>query len=198
MRTLLAALLVLIAVGCQAAPIQDLRLSWRGVGRSPRATPSVSAALSQVPIAFGLRDVRPDPSFVGTHQRENVPVRTSDSVAVFCSTQVGEMLRMAGARFEERPQAVIEAELVELRVDEGGRFNGQAVLRFIVRTGAGEWTRTYQGASHRWGRTHSVDNFNEALSNSLAEATSRLLVDESFAQALLGYVGPPAPGPYAP
>jgi hypothetical protein len=196
MRTILAAVLVVMAVACHAPPIGNLHLEWRGVGSPPRASPWVSQALAQVPIAFGVRDTRPDPYFVGTHEDEKLPVRTSDDVAAYCSARMGDMLRLAGARFEQPPRAVVEVDLLEYRVDETGRFNGQVVLQVTVHaTGAVDWSRTYRGTSHRWGKTHSPDNFNEALSNALADAVGHLFADDTFGQALLAYDGPaPQPG----
>lgn len=156
------------------------------------------------PLAFGLRDVRPDPSAVGLFEGSGFVVRTSDNVAEYCSTRVGEMLARAGARLNETPMAVLEMELLEYSVVEGGAFNGVVRIRAIVRRGAGPvWSRTYVGKSKRWGRTHNPENFNEALSNALADVTSQLIQDDDFARALAGEPGPdplppPPPPPRAP
>ena len=194
MRLLLAAALVVMSVACGAGPIQNLPLSWQGVSEMPRPTPSVAQALANVPIAFGLRDVRTDPTAVGSHEEDNHVVRTSDNVAQYCSARIGEMLRAAGARLDESPVAVVETDLVEFRVNEGGRFNGLVALRVNVRrTGSADWSKTYQGTSSRWGKSHSPDNFNEALSNALAEAVTQLVKDDAFALALMAGAGQPPP-----
>ena len=48
------------------------------------------------------------------------------------------------------------------------------------------WAKTYVGSSKRWGRTHNPENFQEALSNALADVAQKLLSDEAFAAALTG------------
>ncbi len=165
--------------------IQNLPLAWRGVAGTPQPSAAVAQSFAASPIAFGLRDVRPDPSVVGSFE-DGFVVRTTDNVAEYCSTRVGELLAHAGARLNEPPRAVLEAELLEYHVAEGGTFAGLVRIRAIVRHGSGEpWTRTYVGKSTRWGRTHNPENFNEALSNALAEVTQQLVQDEAFARALV-------------
>jgi hypothetical protein len=191
-RLLAIAFLVLAACGGYGQ-IQNLSLAWRGVDGSPHPSGSVARSFASSPLAFGLRDVRPDPSVVGMHEDSGFVVRTTDNVAQYCSTRLGDMLARAGARLNEPPIAVLETELLDYRVVEAGAFNGVVRLRALVRRGGGEaWSRTYLGKSKRWGRTHNPANFNEALSNALADVTSQLVQDEDFARAL---VGEPAAAP---
>ncbi len=56
--------------------------------------------------------------------------------------------------------------------------------------GAAPWSKTYTGTGKRWGRTHNPENFSEALTSALAEASRRLVQDQEFAAALTGT--PPA------
>jgi hypothetical protein len=162
-----------------------LSLSWRGVDESPEPNAEVAQSLASTPIAFGLRDVRPDPSAVGSYDNGATIVRTSDNVAQFCSSKLGEMLAHAGARMNETPQAVLETELLVYKVVEGGTFAAQVRLRARVHRASGEeWSKTYEGTGKKWGRTHNPDNYNEALSNALEDATSKLLTDDDFAHAI--------------
>lgn len=167
--------------------IQNLPLRWRGVEELPRPNGAVARALSTTPLAFGLRDLRTDPTAVGVYQESGWVVRTTDNVGQYCTDRMGEMLVHAGARLGQTPAVPLEAELIDYQVIEGGTFEGTVRLRAIVRRGSGEpWSKTYTGSSKRWGRTHNPENFNEALSNALADATHQLLNDESFASALVG------------
>lgn len=153
----------------------------------PRATGSVSHAFATASLSFGLRDLRTDPTAVGVYQEGGWVVRTTDNVGQYCSDRLGEILVHAGARFTPQPSAALEAELIDYQVVEGGTFAGTARLRMIVHRGAGEpWSKTYVGTSKRWGRTHNPDNFNESLSNALADAAQKLLSDDEFATALTG------------
>lgn len=159
---------------------------------APRPSPPVAQALAQVPLAFGLRDVRPDPALVGLQEDGNQAIRTPDNVAQFASARMGEMFRSAGARMDETAVAVIETDLVEFRVTEGGRFKGLVALRVTVRRGGSpDWSKSYEGTSNRWGRTHNPENMNEALSNALADAMGKLVSDHAFGMALMAGQAPP-------
>jgi hypothetical protein len=142
-------------------------------------------SLRAVPFAFGVRDTRPDPYFVGVHEDIGHVVRTSDNVAQYCSSRMGDMLIAAGARLNETPMANVDAEIVEYRVDESGTFTGLVRIRVAVRQGDTIlWTQMYDGKSKRWGKDYSPENFNEALSNALQEATAKLITDDAFGRAL--------------
>lgn len=169
-------------------------MRWRGVDVMPKPSSSVARALASASLSFGLRDMRADPSAVGVFQDSGFIVRTSDNVGQYCTDRMGEMLVHAGARLNPSPSAALETELIDYHVIEGSTFVGTVRLRAIVRRGSGEpWTKTYVGTSKRWGRTHSPDNFNEALSNALADVTQQLVQDEDFATALAGRQGSSAP-----
>ena len=194
-RALPLAFLVIAACGAaRGGQIQNLPMRWRGVDVMPKPSSSVARALASASLSFGLRDMRADPSAVGVFQDSGFIVRTSDNVGQYCTDRMGEMLVHAGARLNPSPSAALETELIDYHVIEGSTFVGTVRLRAIVRRGSGEpWTKTYVGTSKRWGRTHSPDNFNEALSNALADVTQQLVQDEDFATALAGRQGSSAP-----
>ncbi|HEX8106633.1 MAG TPA: YajG family lipoprotein [Kofleriaceae bacterium] len=185
----------LVAAACVAGAacgggdsnIVNLPLRWQGVEALPRASGSVGRALSAAPFALGLRDLRPDPTAVGTYQDTGFVVRTTDNVGQFCSDRLGEMLVRAGARLEPGAPVTVEADLLDYQVVEGKRFVGTVRMRTTVKRGASTvWSKTYTGSNERWGRTHNPENFNEALSNSLADAAQQLLQDNEFAKSLGG------------
>jgi uncharacterized lipoprotein YajG len=187
----IACLVMITAVGtalgtaCGRGQIHNLPLVWTGVDDVPQPSASVARSFAAAPFTFGLRDLRQDPTAVGKYEDDGFVVRTSDNVAQYCSTKMGEMLVRAGARLTETPTAVLEAELLDFQVIEGGVFNGLARIRAIVRRGVEKaWSKTYVGKSKRWGRTHNPDNFNEALSSALVDVTKQLVQDDELAQAL--------------
>jgi hypothetical protein len=197
-RVLPIAFLVIAACGGRGGQIRNLPLAWRGNDGSPKPSASVARSFAAMPLEFGLRDVRPDPSAVGTYEGSGFVVRTTDNVAQYCSSRLGDMLARAGARLAEPPKAALEAELIEYTVVESETYTGLVRLRAILRRGATEaWSKTYVGKSKRWGRTHRPENFNDALSNALADAATQLVQDEEFARALVGdpaAAPPPPPG----
>lgn len=185
----------MVTAACHGSPPSTLALSWRGVTETPRANSVVQESFAAAPFSFTLRDVRPDPTAVGGYDDSSTIVRTPDSVAQFCGTKLGEILISTGARIREQPVAALETELLEYRVIEGGTFAGKVSLRAIVHRGDAAWSKVYTGTSKRWGRSHSPENFNEALSNALADVAEQLVTDDGFGHALIGDELPQAPPP---
>jgi hypothetical protein len=182
-----AFLLILVLAACRHSAPTDLSLAWRGVSSSPRPNGEVASSFSAQPFIFKLRDARPDPTVVGGYDDSDIRIHTPNNVAEWCTVKVGAMLTAAGARLNEQSPVVLETELVEYNMQEGGAFNGLVSLRVTLNRGTGPaWTKMYTGKSVRWGSTHSTENMNEALSNALADATSKLLSDGEFARALAG------------
>lgn len=189
MRTFLFGLLCAASIGCGTHYIADLPLVWAGVDKTPASTTAVGNAFNAVPVTLGdLKDARPgDKSRVGTYEDDGFVVTTKGDVAAFWRGRLRAMLEGAGARIDNAPQARIDAELLQFDVVEGNTFNGVARMRVsVLRPGAEAWSKTYEGRSKRWGRSHKEENFNEALSSALADATRKLVQDEAFAKALLG------------
>jgi hypothetical protein len=192
------AFLVIAASGVAAAcggsgNIQNLPLRWQGVEALPIPSDPVARALGAAQIVLGLRDMRADPTVVGRYEDNGFVVRTTDNVGQYCTDRLGEMLVHAGAHLAQSAPTVLEAELLDYQVVEGSTFEGTVRMRAVLRhAGNTVWTKTYTGASKRWGRTHNPENFNEALSNSLADATQQLLRDDGFARSL-GEPPPTAP-----
>ncbi len=173
--------------------IQNLPLRWQGVDAQPTPSGSVARALAASPFVLGLRDLRADPTVVGRYEDTGFVVHTTDNVGQYCTDRLGEMLVRAGAHLEPSAPTALEAELLDYQVVEGGTFEGTVRMRTTLKRGGNAvWSKTYTGTSKRWGRTHNPENFNEALSNSLAEATQQLLHDDEFARSL---GEPPATGP---
>lgn len=191
MRALSIAFLVIVASGAGAAcgggggNIQNLPLRWQGVEAMPAPSGTVARALAAAPLMLGLRDLRADPTVVGRYADNGFVVRTTDNVGQYCTDRLGEMLVRAGAHLSQSAPTVLEAELLDYQVVEGSTFEGTVRMRATLRRAGNQvWTKTYTGTNNRWGRTHNPENFNEALSNSLADATQQLLRDDEFARSL--------------
>lgn len=176
-------------MGCSTHYIADLPLVWAGVKHNPASTTAVGNAFNAVPVTLGeLKDARTgDKSKIGVYEDDGFVVTTKGDVAAFWRGRLRTMFESAGARLENSPQARIDAELLQFDCTEGNTFNATARMKItVVRPGAEPWSKHYEGTSKRWGRTHKEENFNEALSNALAEATRKIVQDEAFAKALLG------------
>lgn len=179
--------------GCGTSTITDLPLVWEGVGKTQPPSPAVATALGAVPIEPGeFKDGRTTPpNVVGTFQEDGFKVVTKGDVRAFWAGHQRELLEKAGARFQTPGGARLDATLLQLDVLEGNTFDGTARVTFTVTTRtSAPWSKSYEGRAKRWGRTHKPDNFDEALSNAIADATKQLLHDDAFAAALQGQPTP--------
>jgi hypothetical protein len=190
MRPFLLALACASLLACGGPHyIADLPLVWAGSEKSPATSTTVGNAFASVPLTLGdLTDARSgDKSKVGTYEEDGFVVTTKGDVAAFWRGRLRALLESAGARLSQTPQARIDAELLQFECNEGNTFNGVARMRIVVtRAGMQPWSKHYEGRSKRWGRSHKEENFNEALSSALAEATRQVVQDEAFGRALLG------------
>lgn len=194
MKPSVVAVLCAILAVCAACGgphyIQDLPLLWKGVDKYPSPTTAVEKAFAAAPLELGeLKDSRRgDRSAVGSYVDDGFVVTTKGDVAEFWRTHFRAMLESAGAQVGVgKPEARLDAELLEFDCTEDNMFNATVRMRVTVsRNGRPPWTKTYEGKSKRWGRSHNPENFDEALSNALHEATRKLVQDPTFASALVG------------
>jgi hypothetical protein len=164
-------------------------LEWRGVDSGPTPSPAVTAGLSRhVFHVEPFVDERPADSPIATIEEDPHTVKTPTDVAAFCTKQFSDLLTANGAHVGEGPNAVdLNAEILDFKVIEGGFYNGEARVHFSIQSGGqSTWESVYDGKSKRWGRSHSADNYNEALSNAFADVVRNLMQDDSFGKALAG------------
>jgi hypothetical protein len=173
-------------------------LEWRGVDAGPLPSPLVAEGLRHHTLYIeNFVDGRAEPSRIGTVQGTNQPVHTTTNVAAFCTQKLTDMLAGTGVKLAQTGATMtLKPELVAYDVIEAGMFNGEVVIRVSALVdGKLVYEGTHGGKSKRWGRSHNPVNYNEALSNALAEATRRLLNDDVLAKALRGEAPATPTGP---
>lgn len=178
-------------LGCGGSLPEPFPLHWQGVDTMPAPSDRVRAAISRKTFRIEPTvDRRGDPSKVGFDEDSHYAYRTTTNVAAFCSDRIKDMVATAGFKLVEQGDYVLQSEIAELNVAEGGLFNGDVRITFRVFTpGKPAFESVYEGKSKRWGRSHSTENINEAISNALASATEKFLRDELLADALEGKGG---------
>ena len=101
-------------------------------------------------------------------------------------TGFGELLTSAGAKLVDTGATItLKPELIVYQVVEGGLFNADVRIRVTaLENGKVVYEGTHSGKSKRWGHSRNPENYNEALSNALFEATQELLQDDQLASVL--------------
>jgi hypothetical protein len=188
-RTIALATFIGLASCSHPGVISAFPLEWRGVDSGPTPSPGVADGLRRrVFHVEPFVDKRPPASPIATIEDDPHTVQTPTDVAAFCTKQFTDLLTAAGAHLGEGPNAVdLQAEILDFKVVEGGLYNGEARVHFSIQSGGqATWEGVYDGKSKRWGRSHSPDNYNEALSNAFADVVRNLMQDDSFGKALAG------------
>jgi hypothetical protein len=188
-RSIALAMFVGLASCSHPGVVAAFPLEWRGVDSGPTPSPAVVDGMrGHVFHVAPFVDKRPADSPIATIEDDTHTVQTPTDVAAFCTKQFTDLLTAAGAHVGEGPNAVdLHAEIMDFKVIEGGFYNGEARVHFSIQSGGqSKWEGVYDGKSKRWGRSHSPDNYNEALSNSFAEVVRNLIQDDSFGKALAG------------
>jgi hypothetical protein len=164
--------------------------------QASRVEHTPSAARGRIFKLQPFDDLRPgEKSKVGEYQADKSPVLTSTSVADFCSNRFAMMMTQAGVVFVTTGETLeLRPYLLEFNVVEAGLYNATARVRCaIMSNGQTAWEGIYEGKSKRWGRSHNPDNYNESLSNALAEVTKRLVEDPAFGRGLSAASGKAGP-----
>lgn len=176
------------AAACGSSLPEPFALAWRGVDAAPAPSSRVRTALANKTFRIEPTvDRRTDPSRIGVDEDTHYQYRTTTSVAAFCNDRIEEMVTSAGLKVAEQADYVLQTEISELEVSEGGAFSGKVRLTFrLFKPGRPAFESVYEGTSKRWGRSHSTENINETISNALHAATEKFLQDDLLADALEG------------
>lgn len=184
------------AAGCGGGDLPPaFPLAWSGVESSPSLTDRGRGAVGSKTFHFErIVDRRADATKVGTDEETKYAFRTNSNVGTFVSDKVKQLIGDAGLKLGETGDYTIQGELLAYEVNEGNRFEAEVrILMRVFKPRATAFEQTYVGKASTFGRTHSTDNMNEALSAAMLSAVSLFLHDDLFADFLEGKGAAAAP-----
>lgn len=178
------------AVLCACAaqpPLQNVALKW---------TPSADASFGVVEASrhqFSFdtfKDMRPQPELIAENREKAIPrqVTTQDDVGAFVRTHMREMFARGGlTTVDSGGDVIVSGEVRQFFVEETDTYKANVVLHVTVRNrqGAALWEGQVSGASSTFGRSYSMENYNQVLSNSIIDASATLLKDPDFRNAVM-------------
>ena len=135
-------------------------------------------------------DTRPDKALVGENQERSVAltITTKDDVAAFLREHLAALYKEAGlpmAATAEEATAVVSVEVLRCKVTEKDTYKGELSLLMEVKAGGKPvWRGTVMGEATRWGRSYKLENYYEAISDSLMDAVGKSLKSDAFLKAL--------------
>jgi hypothetical protein len=190
--------------------VAGLLLAAAGCGPDRRVSPTVPLALraddSIVSVLGGagkpavirvepFADDRPRKDAIGENVEERehgvtLPVFSSGpEPAEFVRQALIQGLRAGGYEVTDNPVAaarVISGRLTQFWVTEGGTYNAtvNAVLEVKDADGASLWSGPAGGVDGTWGRSLSVENYQQTLSAATVEMLNRFFGDPAFRETL--------------
>ena len=191
------ALLALLAA--PLAHAADKGMSGVPLEWTPTSTLAESmGAVNLLPLAGAkiwvapFNDSRDDKTLIAENQEKSTPrpITTKDDVATFLGTHAVALYKEAGLSFAAKPEdatVTLRVEILRCMVIEKDTYKGELSLRLQVEgNGKPLWAGAVMGESTRWGRSYKLENYYEALSDSLVDAVGKSLKSDSFLAALGG------------
>lgn len=184
----IAALVSIATLGACAtpAPLQNVALQW---------TPSADASFGVVQSSdrkFSFetfKDLRRQPDLIAENREKATPrpVTTKDDVGAFVTTHMRQMFERAGlTTVDNGGDTLISGEVRQFFVEETDTYKASVVVHLVVRNSAGAalWEGDVSGSASTFGRSYSMVNYNQVLSDSILDATATLLKDHDFRSTL--------------
>jgi hypothetical protein len=156
----------------------------------PNAATSMPQGLGRAYVP-AVQDARAQQDRIGEN-RENspaIPVYAASSPTVFVRETLIEQLKTNGIPVAESAaaaDAIVVVTLNRFWAEESPNYDAQVVLAVEVRGkgGAVLWSGTASGNDGTFGRSLSVENYQQVLSNALVNAVAVLVAKPQFQQAL--------------
>lgn len=117
----------------------------------------------------------------------NKPVTTSENIAGWSTDRFKKMLIQYGVSpVENNADVVLQGEILHFYVTEDKTYKGNVGLKITALSSSGAvlWQGVTTGSAKRFGRSYSLENYYEVLSDSYSEAVHNLLKNASFIQAI--------------
>jgi hypothetical protein len=116
----------------------------------------------------------------------NKPVTTSEDIAAWCTDRFKKVLTQYGVvPVENNADVILHGEVLHFYVTEDKTYRGNIGLKITALGSSGTvlWQGVTTGSAKRFGRSYSLENYYEVLSDSYSEAVNNLLKNTSFIQA---------------
>jgi hypothetical protein len=194
LRPGMAALVLALLVGeAQAAKklLLGVWLQWRPTDDKKIASVDPTG-LAEATVSFApFTDDRQKPDLIGESREEEdegkiLPVTTASEVPEFCRVHMEDMFKQAGVRIPASGAVfVLKGQVESFFVTERDTYVGAVRIKVdLAKGGRSVWSGYAAGASKRWGRSYKLDNYYQASSDALMDATAKLLNEPSFRNAL--------------
>jgi len=169
------------------APV-DVPMAYHPTNVASGGIPTGSAKIYIAPVD----DKRTDTSQIGqnTEETPNVSIHAAGGTpADFVHDALTQEMKKLGINIVDSATGAdrqIQVSLSTFRSDEGGTYHGQILCIVNVTDASGKslYKSSESGESSTWGKSLSPTNYQQVLSNAMADLISSLLKDQNFVKAL--------------
>ena len=182
-------LVVLTICGCAPHLHTNVPLVWKPTNEVYSITTEnlthLYAHKIQVASFIDKRDTKAE---IGKYIEDgaNSPVTTSENIADWSTDRFKKMLAQYGVNLvENNADIVIQGELLHFFVTEDKTYKGNVGLKITALNSSGAilWQGITTGSAKRFGKSYSLENYYEVLSDSYSDSVNNLLKNTSFIQA---------------
>ena len=176
-------------------PLSGIPLVWKPTSSASDYGIINLTGVSGVKIEIrSLEDAREKPDLIGENRDKEdkgivLPVTTSEKPAAFITEHLQKIFSDAGLNVVTTGgDAVVSGEVKRYFVLETSTYQAEVTLSIAVKNRKGTllWSGVAGGAAKRYGRSYKAENYYEALSDALMDASYKLLQNEAFTKALVG------------
>ncbi|MGZ3722625.1 MAG: hypothetical protein ACXVA9_06830 [Bdellovibrionales bacterium] len=187
--TMTAAIAIAISLSGCATPLHNQKLFWKSTNDGKDFN---IGKLSKYKIKIGtFKDERKtNPKNKIAENTEGEKVREvlvdTDNFGPFVTENIKKVMERSGLEIVESGEDLnISGVIKDLFVTEASLYKGSATIKYIVRKGDTEvWSGVETGGSKRFGRSYKMENYMEAVSDSVVDSLMGLLNDQAFRSAL--------------
>lgn len=115
------------------------------------------------------------------------PVTTRDDVAVWCTDKFKAIFKQYGLAVVDGHETVaVKGEILNFYVTEDNLYRSNVGIRLTAERPKGKvlWQGLISGNAKRFGRSYSLENYYESISDAYLEAVSGLLNNHEFKNAM--------------
>lgn len=188
LRKVVFVILSLLFIGCAGSKaFQGVPLVWKPTSEVGSISHS---GLSGVVLSIAkFTDSRKNKGEIGRNIEDVHKIKTvttSDNVGTWTTDQFSDLLKRHGFTVSQSGNAILTGDIVDFYVDEDSNYKSRVSVKLKVANTSGKtlWEGVMSGSASRFGRSYTLENYYETLSDAMIDAVNGLLRQTDFMESL--------------
>lgn len=180
--------LSLVLLACAGAKTyQGVPLIWK-----PTSELNVLSRPTPTGVVVSIKpftDSRKNKSEIGRNIEDTQHIKTvttKDNVAAWSTEQFSDLIRRHGFSVSQNGNVILMGDVIDFYVDEDNTYKSRVSVKLKAVNSSGDslWEGVMSGSATRYGRSYSLENFYETLSDAMIDAVTELLQKTNFTDSL--------------